>query len=99
MVNNAEWLDALSYIGLLRDVGTHFTVNRMLAFDSVELRLDREQPMTFLEFNYMILQSYDFLELHAATAWRCRSAARTSGATSSPAWSSPGAPTRSACSG
>jgi tyrosyl-tRNA synthetase len=64
MANNAEWLDALSYIGLLRDVGTHFTVNRMLTFESVKLRLDREQPMTFLEFNYMILQSYDFRELH-----------------------------------
>jgi tyrosyl-tRNA synthetase len=64
MVNNAEWLDALSYIGLLRDVGTHFTINRMLTFDSVRLRLDREQPLTFLEFNYMILQSYDFRELH-----------------------------------
>src|SRR5580658_7655652 len=64
MVNNADWLDALSYVGLLRDVGTHFTVNRMLTFDSVRLRLEREQPMTFLEFNYMILQSYDFRELH-----------------------------------
>jgi tyrosyl-tRNA synthetase len=64
MVNNADWLDALSYIGLLRDVGTHFTVNRMMTFDSVKLRLDREQPLTFLEFNYMILQSYDFRELH-----------------------------------
>jgi tyrosyl-tRNA synthetase len=64
MVNNADWLDELSYIGLLRDVGTHFTVNRMLTFESVKLRLDREQPMTFLEFNYMILQSYDFRELH-----------------------------------
>ncbi len=64
MVNNADWLDQLSYIGLLRDVGTHFTVNRMLSFDSVKLRLDREQPLTFLEFNYMILQSYDFRELH-----------------------------------
>ncbi len=64
MVNNADWLDELSYIGLLRDVGMHFTVNRMLTFDSVRLRLDREQPMTFLEFNYMILQSYDFRELH-----------------------------------
>src|SRR5665213_1534073 len=63
MVNNADWLDTLSYIGLLRDVGTHFTVNRMLTFDSVALRLKREQPMTFLEFNYMILQSYDFREL------------------------------------
>jgi tyrosyl-tRNA synthetase len=63
MVNNADWLDALGYIPLLRDVGTHFTINRMLTLDSVRLRLDREQPMTFLEFNYMILQSYDFREL------------------------------------
>ena len=64
LANNAEWLDALGYIGLLRDVGTHFTINRMLTFDSVKLRLDREQPLTFLEFNYMILQSYDFRELN-----------------------------------
>ncbi len=64
MVNNADWLDQLSYIGLLRDVGTHFTINRMMTFDSVKLRLEREQPLTFLEFNYMILQSYDFRELH-----------------------------------
>ena len=64
MVNNADWLDALSYVGLLRDVGTHFTINRMMTFDSVRLRLGRAQPMTFLEFNYMILQSYDFRELH-----------------------------------
>ena len=61
--NNADWLDRLGYIDLLRDVGPHFTVNRMLTFDSVRLRLDREQPLTFLEFNYMILQSYDFREL------------------------------------
>jgi len=63
MVNNADWLDALAYIPFLRDVGRHFTINRMLAFDSVKLRLEREQPLTFLEFNYMILQAYDFLEL------------------------------------
>jgi tyrosyl-tRNA synthetase len=63
MVNNADWLDALDYIPFLRDVGPHFTINRMLTFDSVRLRLDREQPLTFLEFNYMILQAYDFLEL------------------------------------
>ncbi|WP_119167460.1 tyrosine--tRNA ligase [Algihabitans albus] len=62
-VNNADWLDALHYIPLLRDVGRHFTINRMLTFDSVRLRLEREQPLTFLEFNYMILQAYDFLEL------------------------------------
>lgn len=61
--NNAEWLDALGYIPLLRDIGTHFTINRMLTFDSIRLRLEREQPLTFLEFNYMILQSYDFREL------------------------------------
>ncbi len=63
MVNNADWLDRLGWIDLLRDVGPHFTINRMLTFDSVRLRLDREQPLTFLEFNYMILQSYDFREL------------------------------------
>jgi tyrosyl-tRNA synthetase len=63
MVNNDDWLSQLGYIELLRDVGPHFTINRMLTFDSVKLRLDREQPLTFLEFNYMILQAYDFLEL------------------------------------
>jgi tyrosyl-tRNA synthetase len=63
MANNADWLDGLGYIPLLRDVGTHFSVNRMLTFDSIRLRLEREQPLTFLEFNYMILQSYDFREL------------------------------------
>jgi tyrosyl-tRNA synthetase len=63
MANNADWLDALGYIPLLRDVGVHFSINRMLTFDSIKLRLDREQPLTFLEFNYMILQSYDFREL------------------------------------
>ncbi len=63
MANNADWLDHLNYIDFLRDYGVHFTINRMLSFDSVKLRLDREQPLTFLEFNYMILQGYDFLEL------------------------------------
>ena len=63
MQNNADWLDRLGYIDLLRDVGPHFTIGRMLTFDSVRLRLEREQPLTFLEFNYMILQSYDFREL------------------------------------
>jgi len=63
MVDNADWLDKLGYIDVLRTVGPHFTVNRMLTFDSVKLRLDREQPLTFLEFNYMILQAYDFREL------------------------------------
>jgi len=63
MVDNAEWLDKLEYIPFLREIGRHFTINRMVAMDSVKLRLDREQPLTFLEFNYMILQSYDFVEL------------------------------------
>jgi len=63
MVDNAEWLDKLEYIPFLRDIGQHFSVNRMLSFDSVKLRLDREQSLSFLEFNYMILQAYDFLEL------------------------------------
>jgi tyrosyl-tRNA synthetase len=63
MLDNSEWLDALEYIPFLRDIGQHFSVNRMLSFDSVKLRLDREQSLSFLEFNYMILQAYDFLEL------------------------------------
>ncbi|MDQ2104248.1 tyrosine--tRNA ligase [Azospirillum isscasi] len=63
MTNNADWLDGLKYIPLLRDIGRHFTINRMMTFESVKLRLDREQPLTFLEFNYMILQAYDFVEL------------------------------------
>ena len=63
MVDNAEWLDQLMYIPFLRKYGAHFSVNRMLSFDSVRLRLEREQPLSFLEFNYMILQAYDFLEL------------------------------------
>ena len=64
MVNNAEWLDGLNYLDFLRDIGRHFSVNRMLSFESVKSRLDREQSLSFLEFNYMILQAYDFLELH-----------------------------------
>ena len=64
MVNNAEWLDGLNYLEFLRDIGRHFSVNRMLSFDSVKSRLDREQSLSFLEFNYMILQAYDFLELN-----------------------------------
>jgi tyrosyl-tRNA synthetase len=63
LVNNDDWLSELDYIPFLRDVGPHFTINRMLTFDSVRIRLEREQPLTFLEFNYMILQAYDFLEL------------------------------------
>jgi tyrosyl-tRNA synthetase len=72
MVNNADWLDTLEYIPFLRDVGRHFTINRMLTFDSVRLRLDREQPLTFLEFNYMILQAYDFLELSRRVGCRAQ---------------------------
>jgi tyrosyl-tRNA synthetase len=72
LVNNAEWLDGLKYIDFLREVGRHFTINRMLTFESVKLRLDREQPMTFLEFNYMILQAYDFLELSRRAGCRAQ---------------------------
>ena len=64
MADNAEWLDKLEYIAFLRDIGRHFSINRMLTMDSVKLRLERDQPLTFLEFNYMILQSYDFVELY-----------------------------------
>ncbi len=64
MVNNADWLDRLGYVDFLREYGVHFTINRMLTFDSVKLRLDREQPLTFLEFNYMLMQAVDFLELN-----------------------------------
>lgn len=64
MVNNDDWLRGINYIDFLRDYGRHFSVNRMLSFDSVKLRLDREQPLSFLEFNYMILQAYDYVELH-----------------------------------
>src|SRR5690606_31755970 len=64
MVNNADWLLSINYVNFLRDVGRHFSVNRMLSFDSVKLRLDREQSLSFLEFNYMILQAYDFVELN-----------------------------------
>lgn len=64
MVDNAEWLDKLQYLPFLRDIGRHFTINRMVAMDSVKLRLEREQPLTFLEFNYMIFQAYDFAELY-----------------------------------
>ncbi len=70
LVDNAEWLDELKYIPFLRDIGRHFTVNRMLTFESVKTRLEREQPLTFLEFNYMILQAYDFVEL--ARRYGCR---------------------------
>lgn len=64
LLNNADWIDTLNYAAFLRDYGTHFTINRMISFDSVRLRLEREHPLTFLEFNYMILQAYDFLEFY-----------------------------------
>ncbi|NVL00485.1 tyrosine--tRNA ligase, partial [Ruegeria pomeroyi] len=64
MLNNEEWLDDLNYLDFLRDIGRHFSVNRMLSFESVKSRLDREQSLSFLEFNYMILQAYDFMELN-----------------------------------
>jgi tyrosyl-tRNA synthetase len=64
MINNADWLDTLNYIDFLRDYGRHFSVNRMLTYDSVRLRLEREQPLSFIEFNYMVLQAYDFVELY-----------------------------------
>jgi tyrosyl-tRNA synthetase len=67
MANNADWLNSLNYVDFLRDVGRHFSVNRMLSFDSVKLRLDRQQELSFLEFNYMILQAYDFVELYKRT--------------------------------
>ncbi|WP_332690103.1 tyrosine--tRNA ligase, partial [Bosea sp. (in: a-proteobacteria)] len=67
MLNNADWLLGLNYLEFLRDVGRHFSVNRMLSFDSVKTRLDREQSLSFLEFNYMILQAYDFVELNKRT--------------------------------
>jgi tyrosyl-tRNA synthetase len=72
MVDNADWLAKLNYIEFLRDVGRHFSVNRMLSMDSVKLRLEREQELSFIEFNYMILQAYDFVEL--ARRYDCRPA-------------------------
>jgi len=70
MLDNAEWLDELKYVPFLREVGRHFSINRMLTFDSVQLRLEREQSLSFLEFNYMIMQAYDFLELSRRTGCR-----------------------------
>jgi tyrosyl-tRNA synthetase len=73
MVDNADWLDRLEYIPFLRDVGRHFSVNRMLTMESVKIRLDREQPLSFLEFNYMVCQAYDFVELHKRFGCRLQS--------------------------
>jgi tyrosyl-tRNA synthetase len=74
MVDNADWLDKLEYIPFLREVGRHFSINRMLTMDSVKLRLEREQPLSFLEFNYSIMQAYDFVELHKRFGCRLQSA-------------------------
>jgi tyrosyl-tRNA synthetase len=73
MIDNAEWLDKLEYVPFLRDVGRHLSINRMLTMDSVKLRLDREQPLSFLEFNYMVLQAYDFVELSKRYGCRLQS--------------------------
>src|SRR5215471_10000669 len=73
MIDNAEWLDELEYVPFLRDVGRHLSINRMLTMDSVKLRLDREQPLSFLEFNYMVLQAYDFVELSRRYGCRLQS--------------------------
>jgi tyrosyl-tRNA synthetase len=73
MVDNADWLDRLEYIPFLREVGKHFSINRMLTMESVKLRLDREQPMSFLEFNYSIMQAYDFVELNKRYGCRLQS--------------------------
>ena len=85
MLDNAEWLTKLNYIEMLRDVGRHFSVNRMLTMDSVKTRLERDQEMSFIEFNYQVLQAYDFTVLARNRTATCRWAPPTSGATSSPA--------------
>ena len=87
MCNNADWLDSLSYIPFLREVGGHFTINRMLTFDSVRSRLEREQPLTFLEFNYMVLQAWDFVQLSVREGCRLQVGDRISGATLFAVWS------------
>ena len=91
MANNADWLNKLNYIDFLRDVGKHFSVNRMLAFDSVKLRLERQQELSFLEFNYMVLQAYDFVELYKRHGCILQMGARINGAISSTASISAGA--------
>ncbi len=98
MENNAHWLDELKYIPLLREVGPHFTINRMLTFDSVKLRLEREQPLTFLEFNYMILQAYDFVELNQRHGCILQMGGSDQWGTSSTAWNWAGACVAPTCS-
>ena len=83
LVDNDDWLSRLEYIPFLRDIGPHFTINRMLTFDSVRLRLEREQPFSFLEFNYMIVQAYDFLELSRREACRLQMGGSDQGGISS----------------
>ena len=78
-VNNKDWLKKLNYIKFLRDYGKHFTINKMLTFDSVKQRLEREQSLSFLEFNYMIFQAYDFMKLHETHKCLCKLAAQTNG--------------------
>ncbi len=98
MLDNAEWLTKLNWIEMLRDVGRHFSVNRMLSMDSVRLRLEREHEMSFIEFNYMVCQAYDFVELAKRTGCRLQMGGSTSGATSSWASISAAAWARTSCS-
>ena len=99
MANNADWLDRLGYIELLREIGPHFSINRMLSFDSVKSRLDREQGLTFLEFNYSILQSYDFRELNRRYGVNLQMGGSDQWGTSSRASISSAAPMRRPSSG
>ena len=98
MLDNAEWLTKLNWIEMLRDIGRHFSVNRMLTMDSVRLRLEREQEMSFIEFNYMICRPTTSSSCQRRTAADCRWADRTSGATSSTASISAAAWARRNCS-
>ncbi len=84
VMNNADWLLSLNLVAFLRDIGKHFTVNYMISKDSVRTRLEREDGISFTEFSYMLLQSYDFLHLYETEGCSCRPAAATSGATSPP---------------
>lgn len=85
MANNADWLLGLNYVDFLREIGVHFSVNKMLTAECVKTRM--EKGITFLEFNYMLMQSYDFCTWRGSTAAKCSSAEMTSGAISSAAWS------------
>jgi tyrosyl-tRNA synthetase len=98
MADNIAWLAPINYLEFLRTYGPHFTINRMLSFDSVRLRLEREQPLSFLEFNYMLMQAVDFLELHRREGCALQMGGSTSGGTSSTALSSCAALRRARCS-